>query len=104
MCWPVRVVCLLPVFPTEGGHVVRYYNMHDHSGPGLPGPLNLAVKALAPSDWVAYLMDHAEWTPDHLSSLVSAALNRWWGWGGWGGGGGEEFPGVMIRGCGRSCH
>jgi len=65
LCWPVWCV-----FPTEGGHVVRYYNMHDHSGPGLHGPLNLATKALAPSDWVAYLKDHAEWTPDHLSSLV----------------------------------
>lgn len=57
---------------------MRYYNLHNHRGNGHHSPLNMAVRGLVASDWIAYIKDNAVWKPDHLSSLVSVCV--------WGGG------------------
>jgi hypothetical protein len=55
-----------------GGHTVRYYNLPNQRGGGLYQPLNMAVRGLVASDWIAYLKDSAVWKPHHLSTLVSS--------------------------------
>jgi hypothetical protein len=52
---------------------VRYYNLPNHRGSGHHSPLNMAVRGLVASDWIAYIKDSAVWKPGHLSSLVRAS-------------------------------
>jgi hypothetical protein len=53
---------------------MRYYNLPTHRGGGLHSPLNMAVRGLVASDWIASLQDNAVWKPHHLSSLVSVTV------------------------------
>ena len=54
----------------KGNHTVRWWNLEKGGGPTGHAARNFAAKQLVASDWIAYLDDDNEWTPDHLSSLV----------------------------------
>ena len=70
---------------------MRYYNLPNHRGSGHHSPLNMAVRGLVASDWIAYIKDSAVWKPDHLSSLVGLVVLS-------GGGVGGSHNSPAVRG------
>ncbi len=50
---------------------VRWYNLSENHGDGGAVPRNYGIM-LAAGDWIAYLDDDNQWTPDHLSTTMEA--------------------------------
>lgn len=49
---------------------VRWFNMAENHGAGGAAPRNHALFEMCKTEWVAYLDDDNEWTPNHLEVFV----------------------------------